>query len=197
MSVAIVIVILIAVAATGVAAGYWLPHDRRRSRRERPPNVTRVLFPFTSADESRDAFESALRLAKAEHATLVATFLERVPRDLSLDVSPVGHECRVPAIDAIERRAAARGVPVDCRTARGRTHRDALRRLLAQEAFDQVFLSATDSVRIGLSGRDSAWLLEQAAGEVVILPPAHDGNGGSRAATSPDLRDRGERGAVP
>jgi hypothetical protein len=65
-------------------------------------------------------------------------------------------------------------VAVDSRIARGRTYRDALRRLLEQEQFDRIIVSASDSPRTGLSAEDLEWLLERVPAEVLILRPAPD-----------------------
>jgi nucleotide-binding universal stress UspA family protein len=80
----------------------------------------------------------------------------------------------MPLLEAIEQRAAAQGIPVDSRIARGRTYRDALRRLLEQETFDRVIVSATESRNTGLSADDLEWLLERVPAEVLILRPAPD-----------------------
>ena len=171
----IVIVVGIAAAGGGVAAGYWLAPRRRRPRAERPLAVRRILLPFTGEDISRRAFEAAVRLAKAEDATIMPAFLARVPRTLPLD-SPLPAQCAngMPLLEAIEQRAAAQGIPVDSRIARGRTYRDALRRLLEQETFDRVIVSATESRNTGLSADDLEWLLERVPAEVLILRPAPD-----------------------
>jgi len=135
----------------------------------------RILLPFTTQAISRRAFEAAIRLAQAEGATLMPAFLARVPRNLPLD-SPLPAACEVgmPLLEAVEQRATAERIPVDARVSRGRTYRDALQRLLAQEQFDRVIVSATDSPRIGLSQEDLAWLLGNVAAEVLILRPAPD-----------------------
>ena len=80
--------------------------------------------------------------------------------------------------------ARARGDRADARPRRaspstraspaGRTYRDALRRLLEEEQFDRIIVSATDSPRIGLSGDDLQWLLERVPAEIMILRPAPD-----------------------
>ena len=59
------------------------------------------------------------------------------------------------------------------RRARSRV-RDALRRLLQEEQFDRIIVSATESPRIGLSGDDLQWLLQRVPAEVMILRPAPD-----------------------
>lgn len=135
----------------------------------------RILLPFTNQAISRRAFEAAIRLARAEGATIVPAFLARVPRTLPLD-SPLPAACEVgmPLLEAIEQRATAEGIPVDSRVSRGRTYREALDRLLRQEHFDRVVVSATDSPRQGLSQQDLAWLLGDVPAEVMILRPAPD-----------------------
>ncbi len=135
----------------------------------------RILLPFTNQAISRRAFEAAIRLAQAEEATIVPAFLARVPRNLPL-ASPLPAACAVgmPLLEAIEQRTTAEGIPVDARVSRGRTYRDALQRLLAQEHFDRVIVSATDSPRTGLSQEDLAWLLGNISAEVLILRPARD-----------------------
>jgi hypothetical protein len=125
-----------------------------------PAKPNRILLPFTNQAISRRAFEAAIRLAHAEGSTIVPAFLARVPRNLP--------------IEAIEQRATAEGIPVDSRVSRGRTYRDALERLLGQEHYDRVIVSATDSPRQGLSQDDLAWLLDHVAAEVLILRPAPD-----------------------
>ena len=139
------------------------------------PGRGRILLPFTNQAISRRAFEAAIRLAHAEGATLMPAFLARVPRHLPLE-SPLPAACEVgmPLLEAIEQRASAEGIPVDARVSRGRTYRDALQRLLAQEHFDRVIVSATDSPRTGLSQEDLAWLLGNISAEVLILRPARD-----------------------
>jgi nucleotide-binding universal stress UspA family protein len=161
--------------AIGLVAGYWLPPHGRRPSRERPLTVRRILLPFTGNAISRRAFEAAARLAKAENATIMPAFLARVPRTLPID-SPLPKQSAeaMPLLEAIEQRASAQGIAVDSRVARGRTYRDALRRLIEQEQFDRIIVSATESPRIGLSGDDLQWLLERVPAEIMILRPAPD-----------------------
>jgi Universal stress protein family len=159
----------------GLVAGYWLPPHGRRPSREQPLTVRRILLPFTGNVISRRAFEAAARLAKAENATIMPAFLARVPRNLPID-SPLPKQSAeaMPLLEAIEQRATAQGIAVDSRVARGRTYRDALRRLIEQEQFDRIIVSATESPRIGLSGDGLQWLLERVPAEIMILRPAPD-----------------------
>jgi nucleotide-binding universal stress UspA family protein len=175
--VSVVVVILVGVAclAVGLVAGYWLPPHGLRPTKDRPKPVRRILLPFTGQAISRRAFEAAVRLATAENATIVPAFLARVPRYLPIDSAvPVQCSGGMPLLEAIEQRATAQGLSVDSRVARGRSYRDALRRLLAEEHFDRVIVSATDSPRVGLSGEDLEWLLGRVPAEILILRPAPD-----------------------
>jgi hypothetical protein len=157
----------------GLAAGFWLPPHGRRPRDQRPLAVHRILLPFTEQGISRRAFEAAVRLAQAEDATIMPAFLARVPRQLPLDSSlPIQGSNGMPLLEAVEQRAARQGVAVDARVARGRTYRDALRRLLQGEQVDRVIVSATDSPSKGLTADDLEWLLERVPAEILILRPA-------------------------
>jgi nucleotide-binding universal stress UspA family protein len=175
MSIALAIAIALACLAAGVAAGFWLPPHGRRPARDRPRGVRRILLPFTGQAISRRAFEAAVRLAKAENATIMPAFLARVPMNLPIE-SPLPAACSegMPLLEAIEQRAGSQGIPVDSRIARGRTYRDALRRLLQEEQFDRIIVSATESPRSGLSADDVEWLLERVPAEIMILRPAPD-----------------------
>jgi nucleotide-binding universal stress UspA family protein len=166
--------ILIAVALVlGVAAGYLLARRRLRGRRsEQPQAVHQILLPFTGTSISRRAVDAALRLARAEEATLMPAYLATVPKQLPLDCSiPAEAAQAMPMLEAIEQRAAVQGVEVDSRIERGRSYRHALERLLEREPFDRVVVPATSEARAGFSGDDLVWLLERAPAEVLILRP--------------------------
>jgi nucleotide-binding universal stress UspA family protein len=171
----VLIIAAIVCLAAGVAAGYWLPPHGRRPAKARPAAVRKILLPFTGQSISRRAFDAAVRLAKVENATIMPAFLARVPRHMSID-SPLPGQCAdgMPVLEAIEQNAIAQGVAVDARVARGRTYRDALRRLLEDEDFDRIIVSATDSPRVGLSAEDLKWLLQRVPAEIMILRPAPD-----------------------
>ncbi len=175
MTAILIIAIALACLALGLAAGFWLPPHGRRPVRDRPKPVRRILLPFTGQAISRRAFEAAVRLARAENATIMPAFLARVPRTLPLE-SPLPRQAAtgMPLLEAIEQRAQSQGVAVDARISRGRSYRDALARLLGGEQFDRVIVSATDSPSHGLSGEDLQWLLERVPAEILILRPAPD-----------------------
>lgn len=173
MSVAVIAGVGIGGVLLGVAAGFWLARNGWEATKDGRQPVRRILLPFTGQGISRRAFEAAIRLAKAENATIMPAFLARVPRQLPLD-SPVPGQCGdgMPLLETIEQRVTSQGVEVDSRVARGRTYRDALRRILAEEDFDRVIVSATNTPNNGLTSDDLEWLLERVPAEVLILRPA-------------------------
>lgn len=157
----------------GLGGGYLIARSRLRGKRsERPQEVRRILLPFTGTEISRRALDAALRLARAEDATLMPAYLAAVPKQLPLDCSiPAEAAKAMPMLEAIEQRATGQGVPVDARIERGRSYRHALKRLLGREGFDRVVVSATATGAAGLSGDDLVWLLDKAPAEVLILRP--------------------------
>jgi hypothetical protein len=93
----------------------------------------------------------------------------------------------MPLLETIEQRATACGVVVDSRVQDGRTYRHALERLLEHEQFDRVIVSATESLRTGLSGPDLLWLLTHTDAEVMILKP---GSRDTRILSPADLNGK-------
>jgi nucleotide-binding universal stress UspA family protein len=174
MSTGAVIAIALAGTVAGILAGFWLPPHGRLPRRDRPRPVRRILVPFAGDAISRRAFEAAVRLAKAENAVIMPAFLARVPMDLPGDSSlPIQCTSGMPLLEAIEQRVAAQGLPVESRIGRGRSYRDALRKLLDQEHFDRIIISAEDAGS-GLRYEDLRWMLDRVPAEVMILRPAPD-----------------------
>jgi nucleotide-binding universal stress UspA family protein len=167
---AIAIVLVGFTAGTGV--GWFLLPRLHRAAPKVPGGTRRIMLPFTGMSISRRAFDAAVRLARVEEATIMPTYLARVPRHLALD-APLANQClqAMPLLEAIEQRAIAQGVKVDARVVRGRTYRDALRRTLDAEPVDRVIVSATANSRKGLSADDLEWLLEKVPAEVLILRP--------------------------
>jgi nucleotide-binding universal stress UspA family protein len=157
----------------GLFGGYLIAGTRRRGKRsERPQQVHQILLPFTGTEISRRALDAALRLAKAEHATLMPAYLAAVPKQLPLECAiPAEAAKAMPMLEAIEQRATGQGVPVDARVERGRSYRHALSRLLEHETFDRVVVSAGSTGAAGFSGDDLVWLLDKAPAEVLILRP--------------------------
>ena len=121
MSIGLATAIALVCIAVGFAAGWLLPRGGRAGR-DRPPPVRRILLPFTGQAISRRAFDAALRLAKAENATIMPAFLARVPRNLPLD-APLPAACAIgmPLLEAIEQDASSQGDTGRC-PRRARTH---------------------------------------------------------------------------
>jgi nucleotide-binding universal stress UspA family protein len=159
--------------------GALLIRESRRRRYFRERRVRRIAFPFVGEALSDRALEAALRLSRAENATLVPVYLVEVPRQMPLD-SPMPRQCEaaLPLLDAIEQRAAKSNVPVDSRIERGRDNRHALQMLLEHEDYERIVLSAATNGSDGFQADDVAWLLERAPEEVIVLRPARpDGVG--------------------
>lgn len=189
--------ILIAAAlAIGLLGGFWLAKSRHRRASGETDVVHHILLPFTGVEISRRAVDAALRLSRAEGATLMPAYLAQVPKSLPLDC-PIPKEAgqAMAMLEAIEQQAAAKGVPVDARIERGRTYRHALARLLAEEDFDRVVVSAGATGTQGLSGDDLVWLLERAPTEVMILRPGPEDHRMVVPAASP--RWNGNGNGVP
>ena len=146
-----------AALVAGLGGGYLIARSRLRGRRCRSArSVHQILLPFTGTDVSRRALDAALRLARAEDATLMPAYLAQVPKSLPLEC-PIPNQARraMPLLEAIEQRATAQGVAVDARIERGRSYRHALERLLERETFDRVVVPASASGTTGFSGEAS------------------------------------------
>jgi hypothetical protein len=166
----VIVVLLIALSALGAL---HLSSSRRRAPARAPASgTTRILFPFVAKALSPRALDAALRLARAEEATLVPVFLARVSLHLPLD-TPLPRQSRIafPLHEAIEQRASKFGVPVDCRIERGRTYRHALRQTIANERFEQIVIAASARKQPGFDPGDVAWLIDEAPGEIVVVRP--------------------------
>jgi hypothetical protein len=171
--VAVVVLLVLAVAALATPRLRRRPAGRSHPVPPAADDGRRILFPFMASALSVRALDAALRLARAEEAVLVPVFLARVPLTMPLD-APLPRQAGI-AIelqDAIEQRAATFGIAVDARVERGRTHRHALRRAIATEHCHRIVVAAaTRGGAAGFGPDDVAWLLEHAAGEIVVLRP--------------------------
>ncbi|MDO8213861.1 universal stress protein [Conexibacter sp. CPCC 206217] len=181
------------------AAAAWAIRGHRIQRAVPDLGGRRVLFPFLGKELSMPALEAALRLARAEHATLVPVYLAEVPLHLALDCPlPRQSAVALALLDAVEQRARHYGVAVDTRIEKGRDSRHALREMLAHERYDRIVLAAeTASGGDGFTPEETAWLLANAPGEIVVLRPdrAHTqtfrerlARGGGRRAPSRSAR---------
>jgi len=167
----IALVVALAAALVALAAVHFGLFSRQLSRRH-ANGSRRILFPFVAHALSPRALDAALRLARAEEATLVPVFLARVPLRLPLDAPlPRLSAIAIPLQEAIEQRAMAFGIDIDARVQRGRTYRHALRQTIAEERFDRIVVAAAAHGSPGFGPDDVAWLLENAYGEIVVLRP--------------------------
>jgi hypothetical protein len=170
--VALVALLAVAIVALG---GLQLSLRRRAPRRVPVAGTRRILFPFVADALSQRVLDAALRIARAEEATLVPVFLARVSLQLPLDTPlPRQSAIAIPLQEAIEHRAIAFGIPVDTRIERGRTYRHALRETILSERYDRIVVAAAAKGRAGFNAEDVAWLLENAPGEIVVMRPDND-----------------------
>lgn len=188
------IALAVLVLAVAVAAAVAVLHERRPQRLE--PSGRRILFPFAGTLSQR-ALDAALRLARADGATLVPVYLTEVPLRIPLD-APVPRQCAegLPLLETIEQRAARVGVPVDSRIERGRTLRHALRQAIEHERYDRLVVAAASARSTGFHGDDVAWLLDRAPGEVVIIRESDRdvrAHGDRAVDRQPEVRHRARR----
>ena len=136
--------------------------------RQRPAYAPRgrVLVPFSGALDPV-VLDAAIRIARAEEATLVAAYLLVVPLQYPEDAALKDQVARaLPLLEAVEQAALRARVPVDARLEKGRTPTHALRRLWELEAFDRIVAPAT-----GFTPKELAWILTNAPYETVVLRP--------------------------
>jgi len=161
---------------------------RRQSSRIRRQRVGRILVPFTGGALDERVLRAAIRIARAEDATLVPAYLIVIPLELA-EGAPMSDEISVamPWLEAVEHEALRAGVPVDARVESGRTPIHALKHLWEAEHFDRIVVPAPAPRAYGFTPKDLAWMLTHAPSETVILrpdPAAADGANGHR----PSLR---------
>jgi hypothetical protein len=158
-------------------------HHPEKAPNRITPAAERILFPLLGDTVSHSALDATLRLARAEHATLVPAYIATVPLHLPMDAPlPVQCDAAMPLLETIEQRAARLGVPVDSRIETGRTPRHALRQLIESERFDRIVVPAATGTSSGFSGDDISWLLENAPGEIIVLRPEHQADRRRRGA---------------
>jgi hypothetical protein len=149
-------------------------HLFRRLRRRRRPKAgsRRVLVPFTRGNLEPTVLDAAIRIARAEEATLVPAYLILIPLQFDLD-APMSKECAmaIPLLEAVEHAASRAGVAVDARVESGRTPIHSLERLWDVERFDRIVVPAPAGREPGFTPRELLWMLTNAPSETVILRP--------------------------
>lgn len=161
-----------ALAAVGVVLAAALVARGGVRPRRRQAGPRRILVPFTGGTLDPTVLAAAIRIAKAEEATLVPAYLLRVPLQFA-EESPLADEVALalPLLEAVEHAALRAGVPVDARIEKGRTPTHALRRLWEVEEFDRVIAPAPLR-NGGFTLKDLTWILANAPGETLVLKPA-------------------------
>jgi nucleotide-binding universal stress UspA family protein len=146
------------------------PFRRRPSQK---PGARRILVPFARGHLDPTVLAAAIRIARAEDATLVPAYLILIPMEMSLDAQ-MSQECTqaIPLLEAVEHAASKAGVPVDARVESGRTPIHALERLWEAEHFDRIVIPAPAGREPGFTPKELLWMLTNAPSETVILRPA-------------------------
>lgn len=146
-----------------------LPFSRRNRHSSRS---RRVLVPFTRGRLDPAVLEAAIRIARAEDATLVAAYLIVTPFEFALD-TPMSQQvaAAMPLLEAVEHAALKGGAQVDARIESGRTPIHALQRLWEVERFDRIVVPAPPGAEPGFTPKDLLWILVHAPSETVILRP--------------------------
>jgi hypothetical protein len=155
---------------------------RRRPRVDGRDRVGRILVPFTRGALDGTVLTAAIRIARAEDATLVPAYLVVIPLELT-ENAPMQTQvsAAMPLLEAVEHAALRAGVPVDARVESGRTPIHALKRLWDAEHFDRIVVPAPTGHASGFTARDLTWMLTHAPSETLILRPDPGRNGRARA----------------
>ena len=145
----------------------------RRLRRPRLlPGCGRVLVAFTRGHLEPTVLEAAIRIARAEEATLVPAYLIVIPMQFTLDAQMSQEvSTAIPLLEAVEHAASRAGVPVDARVESGRTPIHALERLWTVEHFDRIVIPAPAGREPGFTPKELLWMLTHAPSETLILRP--------------------------
>jgi hypothetical protein len=166
---------MLVVAAVVLAAVGGFAWARRRGPRSiAAGSGRRVLVPFTGGALEPTVLAAAIRIARAEEATLVPAYLLVVPLELPAD-APVHQQVAVamPLLEAVENASLRAGVPVDARVESGRSPMHALQRLWQVERFDRIVAPAAAGRGRdpGFTPKDLSWMLVNAPSELIILRP--------------------------
>jgi nucleotide-binding universal stress UspA family protein len=141
-------------------------------RRDGNHGARRILIPFTRGHLDQTVLDAAIRIARAEDATLVPAYLILVPLEFPLGAQ-MSQECAraIPLLEAVETAASREGIPIDARIESGRTPTHALERLWEAEDFDRIVVPAPAGREPGFTPKELEWLLTHAPSETVILRP--------------------------
>jgi hypothetical protein len=166
------VIVITVVVALAVVAAVVATRRRRGTPHAVGAGSRRVLVPFTGGALEPTVLAAAIRIARAEEATLVPAYLLVVPLELPPD-APVHQQVSVamPLLEAVENASLRAGVPVDARVESGRSPIHALQRLWEVEHFDRIVAPAPAGREPGFTPKDLTWMLVHAPSELVILRP--------------------------
>jgi hypothetical protein len=174
---------LLAAGLVALVVGLAVAVLRRRPRLDRRNRVGRILVPFVGGALDPTVLSAAIRIARAEEATLVPAYLIVIPLELAEDAPMQGQvAAAMPLLEAVEHAALRSGVPVDARIESGRTPIHALQRLWSAERFDRIVVPAPIGRRPGFAAKDLTWMLTHAPSQTLILRPDPALNGANRPA---------------
>ena len=170
---ALAVAISLLAAAAAVAA--FLVAHRRAPARPLPAGTRRILVPFTGTELDPRVLAAAIRVSRAENATLVPAYLVIVPLRLAED-APMQSDVHValPLLEAVEHAALRAGIPVDARIEKGLTPTHALRRIWEVERFDRIIAPAPTDHSGGFTPKDLAWILHACPGRDARGRPSPD-----------------------
>ena len=136
------------------------PAARRPARPRRPRSSCRS----PAARSTRRCSTAAIRIARAEDATLVPAYLIVVPLELRRGRSDAARRSTVamPLLEAVEHAALRAGVPVDARIESGRTPIHALQRLWDASTSTASSSRPRPAARPGSRPKDLTWMLTHA-----------------------------------
>ena len=148
---------------------------RRRRGPRLSPGSRRVLVAFTRGHLEQTVLDAAIRIARAEEATLVPAYLIVIPMQFTLDAQMSDEVAvAIPLLEAVEHAASRADVPVDARVESGRTPIHALERLWNVEHFDRIIIPAPARRGPGFTPKELLWMLTHAPSETLILRPDPD-----------------------
>lgn len=166
------VVIAAALVALFVAFAVGATARRRVRRPVAAPGTGRILVPFSGRLDPT-VLQAAIRIARAQHAVLVAAYLLVVPLQYAED-SPRREQVEIalPLLEAVEHAALRAGVPVDARIEKGRSRTHALRRLWEIEDFERIVAPAAQGpCTEGFTPKELSWILTHAPAETIVLRP--------------------------
>jgi len=166
--------LIVVVATLAALVGGLIARRRLGPRRLASRGGGGGLVPFSGRLDPI-VLDAAIRVARADEATLVPAYLVIVPLEYDIETALREQvQIAMPLLEAVERAALSAGVPVDARIEKGRTLAHALRLLWDVERFDRIIAPAEAGGHPGFGAKDLIWLLEHAPAETLVLKPYNE-----------------------